>query len=161
MPVRCLCIWNDGNGYDDNLFFIISSSVQPHADKLRMCLNGDGVRNARNFLIRNVPFVRLFRSKDGALRNRFSVLWEPMSSKSVDSDGVCAFLAMDGFDLPDLTLNEWWRLWRDGHNVVNAVSSGIQTTDSGSRRGSESIQATFELSLLLYRQEGRDVVRIH
>lgn len=154
MPVGCLCICNNGNGFDDNLFSIISSSIKVHADTGIRCLNGDDVRNIRNILIRNEPFVRIFRSNDGVLRNRFPVLWEPMSSKStsigVETDGVCAFLAMDGFNLPDLTLNERWRLWRDGHNVVNAVSSGIQTTVSGSRRGSESIQATWKRHICRY-----------
>lgn len=64
----------------------------------------DGVGNARSLLIRNVPFVRLFRSNDGPLRKRFSVLREPMSSKGtsggLESDGVCTFLAIDGLNLP-------------------------------------------------------------
>ena len=55
--------------------------------------------------IRNEPVISIFRSKDVALRNRFSVLRVPMSSKGasigVASDGILAFLAIpDGFDQP-------------------------------------------------------------
>jgi hypothetical protein len=113
----------------------------------------DGVGNVWSLLIRNVPFVRLFRSNDGDLRNKSCVLREPMSSKGtssgVQSDGVCAWLAKDGFNVPlndiwqkdisgfdqlermhthdtnDLTVNDWWRVGCDGNSLVIAVSSGI------------------------------------
>ena len=55
--------------------------------------------------IRNEPVISIFRSKDVALRNRFSVLRVPISSRGaflgVETDGVLSFLAIqDGFDQP-------------------------------------------------------------
>ena len=54
--------------------------------------------------IRNEPVVIMFRSNDVALRNRFSFLRVPMSSKGtsigVEDDVVFAFLVIDGFDVP-------------------------------------------------------------
>ena len=45
----------------------------------------DGVGNAI-VRIRNDPFVRLFRSNDGSLKNGFSVFRVPMPSKGTFSD---------------------------------------------------------------------------
>ena len=55
--------------------------------------------------IRNEPVISIVRSKDVALRNRFSVLRVPISSRvaflGVETDGILAFLAIqDGFDQP-------------------------------------------------------------
>jgi hypothetical protein len=60
LPVGYICIWNDGNGFDDNLVasktlakadhqgvyaahfvFIVSSSVKVHADERIRCLNAE------------------------------------------------------------------------------------------------------------------------
>jgi hypothetical protein len=68
----------------------------------------EGAGNARNILVCNVPFVKLFRSNYGALRSGFSVLRGPMSSKGtssgVESDGVC-ILSKDGSNLPLNNIN--------------------------------------------------------
>jgi len=89
----------------------------------------DGVGNARSILIGNVPFVRLLRSNDGSLRMRFSVLREPVSSKStsigLESDGVCAFLAIDGLNVP---LNNIGRRTLAGLTIRNACKRMILTT---------------------------------
>ena len=89
----------------------------------------DSVGNARSILIRNVPFVGLFRSNDGDLKNRFCVLREPMSSQGTSSgdqsDGVLAWLAKDGLNLP---LNNIGRRTLAGLTSRNACIRMILTT---------------------------------
>jgi len=89
----------------------------------------DGVGNVRSILIRNVPFVRLFRSNDGDLRNNSCVLREPMSSKGassrVESDGVFAWLSMDGLNVP---LNNIGRRTLVGLIIRNTCKHMILTT---------------------------------
>jgi hypothetical protein len=86
------------------------------------------VGNTWNILMRNVPFVRLFRNDDGVLRSRFSAPGVPMSSKGtmgVESDGVYAWLAMDGLNAP---LYDIRRGTSVGLAIRNACKHMILTT---------------------------------
>ena len=125
---------------------IISFSVQRRAAINFLCLNAEelrvryvariyhvyvryGVGNARSILIRNVPFVRLFRSKDGDLRNKTCVLRKPMFSRGTssgdESDGVFAWLPKDRLNLP---LNNIGRRTLAGLTSRNACIRMILTT---------------------------------
>ena len=63
----------------------------------------DGVGNII-VQIRNVPLASLFRSDNGSLMSRISVFRAQISSKDtscdVTSDGIEAFLTIDGLDPP-------------------------------------------------------------
>ena len=69
----------------------------------------DGVGNVGNVVIRNVPFVSLFRSNDRAIGSRFFVRRVPMSSKRPGEagDNVFAFLGIDELDVPLNNINRW------------------------------------------------------
>lgn len=151
LPVGSIREWGEENRrrYNYNFILVISSNEPSMtAIKLMDCLDevglGDPVVCRGNF-----PFDVFLGGDDGAVWNGQVVLEGPTSAQRdvvlvVLDDSVCVFLAMNGGDLPGLTVEGCRDLGGNGDDLESTVTSRVHATNTGDGRGPEGVESVLD-----------------